>query len=83
MLFDELDALKDRVKRLRLKSTQPLPKVPHIRGALRVQVDGDRALVSVAEFSDEFLAELRERFHAEISVENLNLEDIFLELHHE
>jgi ABC-2 type transport system ATP-binding protein len=83
VLFDELDALKDRVKRLRFKSTQPLPKVPQIRGALRVQVDGDRALVSVAEFSDELLAELRERFQAEISVENLNLEDIFLELHHE
>lgn len=81
VLFDELDAVKDRVKRLRLKSTRALPASLQIRGALRTQVEGDKALVTVTDASDELLAVLREQYHAEISVEDLNLEDIFVELH--
>ncbi len=82
-LFDELDSVKDRVKRLRLKSTGALPKNLQIRGALRMQVEGDQALVAVTDLDDNLLHEIRSKFNAEVMVEDLNLEEIFVELHHE
>jgi ABC-2 type transport system ATP-binding protein len=81
-LFDELDAVKDRVKRLRVASRADLPQHFAIRGALRTQVDGRHALVAVADLDDELLHEVESTWQAEVSVEDLNLEDIFLELHH-
>jgi ABC-2 type transport system ATP-binding protein len=80
-LFDELDAVKERVKRLRLKSTSQLPSTLDIPGAIRTHVDGDEALVTVTDASEELLAQVRNRYHAEVAVEDLNLEDIFVELH--
>jgi len=81
-LFDELDAIKDRVKRLRLKSTGALPKNLQIRGALRMRVDGNQALVAVTDLDDNLLHEIRSKYNAEIMIEDLNLEEIFVELHH-
>ncbi len=83
VLFDELDSVKDRVKRLRLKSAQTLPDKLQIRGALRMQIDGDQALVAVADLDDALLSEIRQRYQAEVDVEDLNLEDIFVEMHQE
>lgn len=80
-LFDELDAVKERVKRLRLKSTDSLPPTLDIPGAIRTHVDGDEALVTVTDASNELLAQVRDQYHAEVSVEDLNLEEIFVELH--
>jgi len=82
-LFDELDAIKDRVKRLRLNSTDPLPKNLQIRGALRMKVDENQALVAVTDLDDNLLHEIRSKYNAEIMVEDLNLEDIFVELHND
>jgi ABC-2 type transport system ATP-binding protein len=81
-LFDELDAVKDRVKRLRVASRADLPQHFAIRGALRTQVDGRNALVAVADLDDALVREVESNWQAEVSVEDLNLEDIFLELHH-
>lgn len=81
-LFDELDAVKDRVKRLRIQAPEALPKNFTVRGALRVQVDGANALAAVADLDDRLINELSETWRADVSVEDLNLEDIFLELHH-
>ena len=83
VLFDELDAIKDRVKRLRLKSSGILPENLQIRGALRMQVERDQALVAVTDMDENLLHEIRSRYNAEIMVEDLNLEEIFVELHHE
>jgi ABC-2 type transport system ATP-binding protein len=82
VLFDELDAVKDRVKRLRVASRIDLPLDFAIRGALRTQVDGRNALVAVADLSDALLHQVETDWQADVSVEDLNLEDIFLELHH-
>ncbi|WP_010583474.1 ABC transporter ATP-binding protein [Schlesneria paludicola] len=81
VLFDELDSVKDRVKRLRLTASSPFPERLMIRAAIRTQVDGCHALATVTDLSDDLLAELRQKFNATISVEDLNLEDIFVELH--
>ena len=79
--FDELDSLKERVKRLRIRSAQTLPDDFHVPGAFRTEVDGDTALVAVPEASDRLVDDLRRQWHAEVTVEDLNLEEIFLEMH--
>ncbi len=81
-LFDELDAVKDRVKRLRIRAAEALPANFTVRGALRVKVEGANALAAVADLDDRLVHELTETWHADVSIEDLNLEDIFLELHH-
>lgn len=75
-----LDSLKDRVKRLRLTSPSPLPADLQIPGILRSQVIGNRALVTVRDFNEGLQVLLKNRFSAEIGVEDLNLEEIFVEL---
>lgn len=82
VLIDELDAVKDRVKRLRVASRADLPQHFAIRGALRTQVHGRNAVVAVAALDDTLVHEVESTWQAEVSVEDLNLEDIFLELHH-
>ena len=82
VLFDELDAVKDRVKRLRVTAANDLPPEFSVRGALRSEVAGNQALVAVADLDDDLVREVRDRWQADVAVEDLNLEDIFLELHH-
>lgn len=82
VLFDELDAVKDRVKRLRVTAANDLPPEFSVRGALRSEVKANQALVAVADLDDDLVREVRDKWHANVAVEDLNLEDIFLELHH-
>jgi ABC-2 type transport system ATP-binding protein len=78
--FCELDELKDKVKRLRLRSTESFPLDFSVPGALRTKVDGPNALTAVADVSDEFVEFLQKKWNADVQVENLNLEEIFVEL---
>jgi ABC-2 type transport system ATP-binding protein len=77
----ELDALKDRVKRLRISSRHDLPASFAVPGALRCEVAGSQATVSVADFDERLVAEMRQTWDADISVNDLNLEEIFVEMH--
>lgn len=78
---DQLDQLKEHVKRLRITAGADLPPSFAVAGALRTEVSGRSALVAVPHASEALLAELKSRWHAEVDVEPLSLEDIFLELH--
>jgi ABC-2 type transport system ATP-binding protein len=78
---DEIDVLKDRVKRLRIEAAADLPADLHLPGTLRQEVRGRQALVTIDGVDATLVAEVRERFAAEVIVDNLNLEEIFLELH--
>lgn len=78
----ELDALKDSVKRLHVTAANPLPQGFDVRGAVWVKVQGNEALVSVREASEEMLDEIRRTHGATVEVEDLNLEDIFVEVQH-
>lgn len=80
--YEELDVLKDQVKRLRIQADEPLPINFSLPGALRTEVSGRQALVSVRNLEPLSLENLRERYDASVAVEDLNLEEIFLELHH-
>ncbi len=77
----ELDELKDHVKRLRITARHDLPASFAVPGVLRCEVAGVHATVSVADFSDQLVHDMRQTWDAEISVHNLNLEEIFVEMH--
>jgi ABC-2 type transport system ATP-binding protein len=77
----ELDELKDRVKRLHIASRQPLPSSFAVPGALQCEVEGNSATVSVADFDENLVDQMRATWDADITVHDLNLEDIFIELH--
>ena len=81
--FGELEDLKDSVKRLRINSSEPLPAAFAVPAALRSEIDGNSAFVTVAAASDDMIAQLQNRWNVTVDVEDLNLEDIFLELHSE
>ncbi|MGD8454531.1 MAG: ABC transporter ATP-binding protein [Phycisphaerae bacterium] len=78
---DELDRLKDSVKRLHITAAAPLPLSLEVPGMLRREVDGHSALVSVRDVNDELLEHIAQQWSATVEVRDLNLEDIFLEMH--
>ncbi len=79
--FDELDALKDRFKRLRIRADRDLPYSFSIPGSIRMEIHGAEAIVTITDCDETLLSDLRVRWNAEIDVDDLNLEEIFLELH--
>ena len=79
--FEELDDLKDRVKRLRISAESDLPSTFRVEGALRTEINGRNALVAVPRVSESLVDDLRSEWQADVAVEDLNLEDIFLEMH--
>jgi ABC-2 type transport system ATP-binding protein len=77
----ELDELTDAVKRLHVTAKRPLSPSFNVPGAMRLRVEGNEALVSIHGASDEMLESIRKDYDASVRVEDLNLEDIFLEMH--
>ena len=77
-----LDDLKDSVKRLHITATAPLPVDLQIPGVVKSQVEGNEALISVRDASPALIEQIRRNYAATVGVQDLNLEDIFLELHH-
>lgn len=77
---DELDVLKDHMKRLRISAASDIPRSFTVEGALRTEVQGRNALVAVPLVDEALLEDLRTRWSAEVSVEDLNLEEIFVEM---
>ncbi len=79
--FGELDELKDSVKRIRVHSAADLPREFAVPGSLRTEIAGKTAVVAVAAVDAKLLDDIRSRWDVSVDVEDLNLEDIFLELH--
>lgn len=77
----ELDALKDHVKRLHVSARDALPPTLGVPGTLREVVQGTDGAVSVWGFTADLVPRLEQRYQAHVAVYDLNLEDIFLELH--
>ena len=80
--FDELDVTKERIKRLRFRADSDFPESLSIPGAIAVQVEGTVAIASVAATSDAEIESICSQYNASVEIEDLNLEEIFLELHH-
>ena len=84
LLWDgDTDALKESVRRLHLRTTQPLPPKLDIPGTLseRRSADGLTATLGVRDLDASLLPALEQRLHATAEFEALGLEDVFLELH--
>jgi len=77
----ELDELKESVKRLRITAREELPRSFAVPGALQCEVDKKSATVSIANFDEQLVDQLRSTYNADITVHDLNLEEIFIEMH--
>lgn len=80
---DELDALKEQVKRLHVRSDRVLPAHFDLPGLLRQRVRGNEAVLSVSGSVAASVRWLEAQCGATVDVQDLNLEDIFLEMHDE
>ncbi len=76
-----LDELKDSIKRLHITGELGLPRAFAVPGALSLRVEGNQAVATVRDFSPELVEDLRQQWRVAVDVEDLNLEDIFLDLH--
>ena len=76
-----VDALKESVVRLHVRAKSPLPSVVPVPHRLACRVEGNRATVAVAQWSPARREALAAELKADIDVEPLSLEEIFIELH--
>jgi ABC-2 type transport system ATP-binding protein len=76
----DLSELKERVKRLHIRSFKKLPQSLPFKNIISSQINHGSAVVTVDGISEDELRAFKEKYEATITVEQLNLEDIFLEL---
>lgn len=77
----ELDTLRESVVRLHIRSRRALPETLSIPETMSSHVDGAGATVAVMRWQPTQRDALARRLDAQIEVENLGLEEIFLEMH--
>lgn len=77
----ELDELKERVKRIRVLGAVDLPSTFAVADALHCDLEGRLATLTVDNFTPAMVEELRQTWDAEVTVTDLNLEEIFVAMH--
>jgi ABC-2 type transport system ATP-binding protein len=77
--FGGLDDLKDAVKRVRVRGVAPLPRVFSMNGIMSSHIDGQDAVLTIRGFNEIKRLALEKAAGAPVEVEDLNLEEIFLE----
>jgi len=77
----ELDTLKESVARVTLVAHADLPSHLGLEGLVSQRTDGRCVQLVLTGWHDERQRELADRWGAEVTVERLSLEEIFLELH--
>ena len=77
----DFDSLKESIVRVHVRASHALPAWLSIPNALKVQRNGTTATAIVQGWRAEVADTLAPELGAEIEVEQLTLEDIFLELH--
>ena len=77
----DFDVLKESIVRLHIRATRPLAATLAIPNALSLQIAATTATAVVRDWGPDLQESLSARLDAEIEVEPLELEDIFLELH--
>ncbi len=78
----DLAALQDRIRRLHIQSSRELPDPIPIPepNVIRSVIDHTNAAVTVDSVGDDYIRHLQNALSARISIEQLNLEEIFLEV---
>jgi ABC-2 type transport system ATP-binding protein len=79
--FGTLDDLKDSVKSLRLTTRLSFPCRFDLPGILSVKVDDKNALLTMRGVDADLIHELEKTYAATVEVRDLNLDDIFVEVH--
>jgi ABC-2 type transport system ATP-binding protein len=77
----EFDSLKESIVRLHVRATSPLPDALPIPNVLKMTRNGTTATAIVTEWAPDVEDALSAKLDAQLEVERLSLEDIFLELH--
>lgn len=77
----DLDSLKESIVRLHLRGSGPLPETLSIPGALSIRRDSAFPTAIVRNWTDVALRDLERQIRGTVQVEQLALEEIFLELH--
>lgn len=75
-----LDELKESVARVTIRSEKSLPDCLAIENIVRKKVTGTETVVTIKKWRPDLQAQIAEELNAQVSVEYLSLEDIFLEL---
>lgn len=76
-----LDELKESVVRLNINARRTLPPDLPLPGVLSLRVAGQRASAVVSQWEEHALQHLRTTLDADIELEPLSLEDLFVEFH--
>jgi len=76
----ELDVLKEEIKRLRIRASGVRLEDFKGEGILHREVFAHEAILAVRGFTPEIKQAIEQKFKAQVDVEDLNLEEIFLEL---
>ena len=76
----ELDSLKDEVKRLRVTTKDNTLEDFNFEGILSCEKSANEAIVSVRGFDETMKVFIEKTWDAKVTIEDLNLEEIFLEL---
>ena len=81
LFHEDLGGVKDRVKRLRLHAGTSLPSSPELPGVLRWEVQGSSGVLTVSNYTAALPDDLRARWGADVVVDDLNLEEVFVAYH--
>ncbi len=76
----EIDELKEQVVKLNIQARHPLPKTFDVPELLSVNVTGTHASLCLRGFNPQVVTQLEQQFQAQVEVQPLGLEDIFLEV---
>jgi ABC-2 type transport system ATP-binding protein len=76
-----LDTLKESVVRVNIESRKLLPMMLPLTGVISQRIAGTRASAVVSQWSEAECLRVTEELDADIKVESLSLEDIFVEFH--
>lgn len=77
----DADTLKESFVRVHVRSSKPLPKNLAIANALTLRVKDGYATAAVTHWGAQARDEIASRLQADVEVEPLGLEEIFIELH--
>lgn len=77
----ELDQLKESVVRVHVRADRELDPAVHLPDQLTGRVEGRTATFTVSNWNDALLAPLQQQLDAQVEIEPLELEEIFLALH--
>ena len=76
----EIDSLKESVVKLHIRSDSSLPAHLDLPGVLSCRISGNSAAVCLQAFKPELVGQAKEKFNAAVEVQQMSLEDIFLEI---